>query len=362
MRRGASLAVAIAAVVAGGCTRGDAETAASARRGGASGGAGAGAGGVGGGADTAAVVPVQAGIVARATLAVTVSGPGRTDVIAEQRIRAPFQGILSGFTAAPGDRVRAGEELGSIVSQTSQSALAGARAMLGAAATPAERADAERAVQLAKFGLVRAPIRAPSGGIVVSRSASAGELVAPGDSLMSIAPAGSLVFVAQLAQSDAALVRPGQPATIALAGAAPVPGVVKTALPADSAAGLTVPIRLSIAQARAPLLPGLFGIASITVSQRTAAITVPVAAVLRDDIAGTSRVAVITPAGTAHWVAVTPGVSQGGLVEIVFPVLELGTRVITMGQAGLPEGVRVRVEQSVAAATGAPATTVATAP
>lgn len=297
-------------------------------------------------ADTTAAVPVQAADVARSTLAVTVSGPGRTDVIAEQHVRAPFQGVLTGFTVAPGDHVSAGQQLGSIISQTSQAAMAGAQSMLSGASTPAERADAQRAVQLAEHAMVRAPIRAPRGGIVVSRPASAGELVAPGDSLLSIAPAGSLAFIAQLAQNDAIRVRPGQAATIALAGSAPVAGVVRTALPADSAGGLTVPVRIQLVQSRTPLTIGLFGTATIVLSQRAGAITVPVTAVLRDDINGISRVATIARDGKAHWVTVTPGVSQGGLTEIVSPLLTPGTRVITAGQVGLPEGARVRVEPS----------------
>lgn len=335
MRRSvlASALVIVAVVSGSGCTG----------KGSDAGSATGGASGAAAGADTAVAVPVQGAVVTRSPLAVTVSGPGRTDVIAEQHIRAPFQGIVAGFSIAPGDRVVAGQTLGSIVSQTSQAALAGAQSLLSSASTPAERADAERAVQLARRGVVRVPIRAPRSGILVSRPASAGELVAPGDSLATIAPAGSVVFIAQLAQGDALRVRPGQTATVALAGAAPVAGIVRTALPADSAGGLTVPVRIQLAQSRAMPTIGLFGTATIVVSQRSGAITVPAPAVLRDDINGISRVATIGRDGKAHWVTVTPGVSEGGLTEILSPVLDPGTRVITAGQVGLPDGTRVRV-------------------
>lgn len=313
------------------------------------GGGGGGTPTAGAASDVPAAVPVQAAPVTLTSLDVIVTGPGRTDVTAEQHVRAPFQGILSGFTVVPGDRVGTGQTLGSIVSQLSAAALSGARAMLAAASTPSERADAERAVRLAAQSVVRTPIRAPRGGIVVSRPVSAGDLVAPGDSLVTIAPVGSLVFIAQLAQNDAVRVRPGQPATVALAGTAPITGTVRRALPADSAGGLTVPVRIALDQARAPLTIGLFGTAHIVVSRRANVTTVPVPALLRDDINGITRIAVITPQGKAHWVTVTPGITQNGLVEIVSPALAAGTRVITMGQVGLPEGSRVQIQRMVTA-------------
>jgi hypothetical protein len=64
--------------------------------------------------------------------------------------------------------------------------------------------------------------------------------------------------------------------------------------------------------------------------------------VLRDDVYGTSRLAVITPDHRAHWVVVTTGVRDSGLVEIVTPTLAPSTAVIVTGQVGLPEGTPVR--------------------
>jgi hypothetical protein len=63
--------------------------------------------------------------------------------------------------------------------------------------------------------------------------------------------------------------------------------------------------------------------------------------VLRDDITGVTQVAVVTPNDRAHWVEVATGVSDSGWVEIARPRLDPGTRVITSGQVGLPDGARV---------------------
>ncbi|HKJ92295.1 MAG TPA: hypothetical protein VJ957_03955, partial [Longimicrobiales bacterium] len=73
---------------------------------------------------------------------------------------------------------------------------------------------------------------------------------------------------------------------------------------------------------------------------------VPAASVLRDDVTGVSRVALVKPDGTGHWVVVQTGVQQGDQVQILSPRLTPGTRVITDGQVGLPEGATVQVEKA----------------
>lgn len=318
-------AIGVTAACSGSGTRGDAPA--------ATGGKGA----------PVAATPVSMAQVTRSDIAVTVSGPGRTDVIAEQRVRAPFTGIIATLTVAPGDRVGTGQPIGTIVSQSSQAALAGARSLLASARTPAERADARRALEVASAGLVHSTLRAPRAGVVLSRGASAGDLVTAGDSIATIAATGSLVFVAQLAQGDAIRVRAGQPATVTLAGSqVPVSGSVHAILPADSAGGLTVPVRIDIAPGGTPITLGLFGTAQIVVAQRKGALTVPAPAVIRDDIFGISRIATVAAGDSAHWVTVTPGTTTGGITEILSPQLPVGTRVITTGQVGLPEGTRVR--------------------
>lgn len=304
---------------------------------------------------TAAATPVHIGAVERGNIAIVVSGPGRTDALDLQKIRAPFTGTLTSLRAVVGERVGSGQVIGSIVSQPSQAALTGAQAMVGAATTLAERNDAQRALTLARQNLVVTPLRAPRGGTVVSRGASQGDLVSQGDSIVSIASAGSIAFIARIAQSDLTHVRPGQRAMITLPGqAAPAEGIVRGLLPADTSGGMTVPVRIDLQgsprAAGAPIQTGLFGTAQIVVGEHAGVSTVPAEAVLRDDISGISRVAVVAPDGKAHWVTVTTGASQAGRVEIASPILTPGQRVIVSGQVGLPDGSRVREGDSAGSA------------
>ncbi len=86
---------------------------------------------------------------------------------------------------------------------------------------------------------------------------------------------------------------------------------------------------------------GEFGTAHIAVAQRPNAVIIPAAAILRDDVNGTTRVAVVDAGGRAHWTMVSAGVQQGNEVEILSPPLVPGTRVIVSGQVGLPDSSHV---------------------
>ena len=294
-----------------------------------------------------AATPVHMTPIERGNIAITATGPGRTDALDLQKIRAPFNGLVTLLRVAVGDRVGSGQVVAAVVNQPSQAALIGAEAMLRSASTPSQRSDAERALVLAKQNLVATQLRAPRAGVVVSRGASEGDLVNQGDSLITIASAGSIVFVARISQADLAQVRVGQRANVNLPGQlGVVPGVVHGLLPADSNNAMSVPVRIDFSTglqtAGVPIQTGLFGTVEIIVGERFGVSIVPAPAVLRDDITGVSRMAVVTPAGLAHWVTVTTGATQGGKVEIKSPALTPGQRVIVSGQVGLPEGSKVR--------------------
>jgi RND family efflux transporter MFP subunit len=298
-------------------------------------------------ADSMDATPVHMAVVERGDIAITVNGPGRTDALDLQKIRAPFTGILTLLRIAMGERVGAGQVVAAMVNQPSQAALIGAEAMVRSASTPAQRSDAERALQLARQNLVATQIRASRAGVVVSRGASQGDLLSQGDSILTIASAGSIVFVARITQGDLAQVRLGQRANVNLPGQlGAVPGVVHGLLPADTNSVMTVPVRIDFSTylqtAGTPIQTGLFGTVEIVVGERVAVPIVPAMAVMRDDISGTSRAALVTAAGRAHWVNVTTGATQGGNVEIKYPALTPGQRVIVSGQVGLPEGSKVR--------------------
>jgi multidrug efflux pump subunit AcrA (membrane-fusion protein) len=103
-------------------------------------------------------------------------------------------------------------------------------------------------------------------------------------------------------------------------------------------------VRLDFRPPRPTIAVGLFGTVSIVAGQHRDAVVVPQAAVLRDDVSGVSRIAVVDSTDTAHWVVVTTGIQKEGRVEILSPVLTPGRLVIVDGQVGLPDNSRVRIQ------------------
>lgn len=295
--------------------------------------------------------PVTVAPVARKTLAVTVSGPGNTEALAVEDVRAPFAGTMVDLRVQVGDHVTAGQVLGYVESRESAAALEGARAMERGARTAQERSDAARALVLAEKNRVSAAVRAPAAGVVVARRVSPGALVAQDEGLLTIAATGAIVFVARIDQSDLARVRPGQEATVEIPalGAAQT-GRVHAIVPAVEQPGAAAPaafsadVRIDFTGARRPQVPGLFGTAGIVVEQVKDAQVVPAVAVLRNDVTGVTRVATVSDGGTAHWVDAKTGVTEGGDVQIVSPALPPGARVITTNLVGLPEGTKVQVQ------------------
>jgi multidrug efflux pump subunit AcrA (membrane-fusion protein) len=288
--------------------------------------------------------PVRVAAAEKATLSLFVSGPGKTAALAQEKLRAPFAGTLTELSVFDGDRVSRGQKIGTIVARDSEAALSGAREMLRQAATEAERRDAGRAVALAEENLVRRPLTASWDGTVLSHAASAGDRVSEDQEILTITGAGSTVFLADVAQSDLPRIRPGQKASIRIAGEArPISGIVHSALSSANPADSTAPVRVDLPEPARRLPPGIVGTARVLVGEHPDATVVPDAAVLRDDVTGVARVALVTQ-NRAHWVDVRTGVMEGGRTEIVSPALPPGQVVIISGLVGLPEGKLVAAQ------------------
>ena len=295
----------------------------------------------------AAATPVHAARVERANLDLVVTAPGRPEALRQDRIIAPFPARLVALRVTDGDKVTAGEVVAEVVSKNSEAARQGAEQMLASARSAQDSADAQRAIQIAQQALVRQPLRAPAAGVVLSHAAEDGDYLNEGEVFLTIAEAGAVYFNAQVTQSDLDQVRAGQRARVDMpaVGPQPVGAVVHGVLPSASSQTLSAPVRLDFSPGRPDLPIGLFGTAGIIVAQRHGAIVVPVAAVLRDDVTGISRVAVIDSTSRAHWVVVQTGTRDGDRVEITSPPLTPGQNVITEGQVGLPDSTRVHVQQ-----------------
>ena len=287
---------------------------------------------------------VRVARVETASLPLYVSGPGKTVALSQQKVRAPFAGTLTELRVSDGDRVRRGESIGAMVARESEAALSGARQMVREAVTPAQRADAQRALALAEGNVVRRALVATSDGTVASHAASAGDRLAEDQEILTINDAGSLVFVVDLPQSDLPRVRVGQKATVAIAGSPPMAGSVHAILPAANTADFTGSVRVDLPKSSQRLALGVFGTANVLVEEHRDATVVPDAAVLRDDVTGVTRVALVQQ-NRAHWVDVRTGLRQNGRTEILSPAVPAGQPVVVSGLVGLPEGKLVAPQE-----------------
>jgi multidrug efflux pump subunit AcrA (membrane-fusion protein) len=294
--------------------------------------------------DGGAEVPVKVAQIVRMDLAVDVSAPGQTAALEVQKVNAPFAGRLVALDVADGDTVQRHQVLGKLMAAESVSALDGAKRMVDGARTAQQRRDATRALELAKANAVALMLRAPERAVVVSHEANAGSTVAADQVLLTLAAVDSVAFIAQLVQTDLSQIAPGESAQIDLAGMSnPLPGKVHAILANANPAALRVPVRIDFVPPRRVAL-GIFGTARIVVATHQGAVAAPAAAVLRDDVSGISRIAVVRQDSRAHWIDVNTGIAQRGFVELVRPTLRPGETVVVAGQVGLPDGAQVRVQ------------------
>jgi HlyD family secretion protein len=294
--------------------------------------------------EVAPATPVHVATVEVATLVDEVSAPGRTVALVEQAVRAPFDGTVTELAVVEGSAVRRGQQVGAIVARDSEAARLGAQEMVRRAQTPDEKEEAQRALALAQRTLVSSPLLATVDGRVIARSAAAGDRVTADQELLAIAAAGSLVFRADVPQSDLDRVRPGQRATVEVAGGrSPLAARVHGLLTPGATTDLTAPLRLDFVDPAKVPSTGLYGTARIAVARHADVPVVPRPAVLRDDVSGTSRVGTVDAQDRLHWVEVATGLQDPARVEILTPSLAAGTRVVVSGQVGLAEGTPLAI-------------------
>lgn len=196
----------------------------------------------------------------------------------------------------------------------------------------ASAARAETAARLAQ-----ASIRAPVSGLIISRSVTRGQIVSPGVELFRIVRDGRLELDAQVPETELALVRAGQAATVSSDQVGRTTGRVRIVTPEVDAQTRLGVARIALNGAGG-FRPGMFGRAEIDVGAAPA-VTVPTAAVLyRENRPGVyvlgdesrARFRPVTILGrTDDWTSVDG--------------VEAGAPVIVAGAGFLGEGDRVRV-------------------
>lgn len=346
--------------------------------------------------------------------AVTLAANGSIAAWQEAIIGSQASGLrLDSVRVNVGDVVRAGQVLATFSADTVKAELAQARAsLLEAEATAADAtANAKRARTLEKSGALSAvqiatyvtseqtaqarvaaaraayeaqkvrlgfaEVRAPDSGVISSRSATVGAVVAAGTELFRMVRKGRLEWRAEVTSAEIGRIRPGMPVQVTAASGATLEGTVRTIaptidpqtrngivyvdLPAQPGYGMPATAasqRASGHSGAALFLPGMFAHGEFVLGQ-SSALTVPEQAVVVRD--AFSYVFVVGADSHVSQRKVQTGRRLGNRVEITAG-LESGTPVVVQGAGFLNDRDLVRVVPADGASTAAPASASASTP
>lgn len=292
---------------------------------------------------------VRTAVVARAPLQQTVAAVGNVAfnegdlAVVQARASGFVERVLVRTTLEP---VRRGQPL---VEVTMPDWVAAQEEFLAVRAMPGSRSDgllqaarqrmllagmSEQQVRQLETGgrvLARQVLVAPVGGVVTELAAREGMAVAAGTPLYRINGIDKVWVMAELPESVAAQVAPGN-AVVAHATALPqleLRGKVAAILPEVNAATRTVRARVELANPGGRLAPGMFVNLSFAASPRAPALLVPSEALVRTG----TRSVVMLEQGPGKFVPmqVEAGQEAGGQVEILSG-LQAGQKVAVSGQ------------------------------
>lgn len=249
------------------------------------------------------------------------------------------------YVRTTGQNVRAGQALGAVFSQELYSSqLEYLSALRRAASGPASVVLAAGRTRLKVFGMSEAEIAriaatgqvrrlvtitAPKSGIVLDRGVTQGIAVDPSTEILSIADLSQVWVIAEVAEADAARIRPGSTAalTFPLSGRPPFMTRVQFIYPTLTERTRSVRVRMSVPNADGLLRPGMYGSAKIAAVPRDA-ITVGRDAVV--DTGVSQHVFIRTSQKQFEPRQVKVGARVGDRIEIL-EGLRAGEQVVTAG-------------------------------
>jgi HlyD family secretion protein len=202
-------------------------------------------------------------------------------------------------------------------------------------------ASAEGRYKGAQAQLSYTEIRSPINGVVTDRPVWPGETPPSGTPLITIMDTTSVVARAHIPQEQAALLKPGDKATIIAPDVPPVSGRVVIVGPALDQGSTTVQVWVEADNKAGTLRPGSAVQVNIVARTINNALTIPQLAVLKTPEGGSSVMSV-DKQGKAHKKDVETGIVSGDTIQIIKGVQE-GETVITTGAYGLPDDTQVKV-------------------
>ncbi len=218
----------------------------------------------------------------------------------------------------------------------------GKQATLKSAAGQLESAKGK--YQVAQADLSYSEIRSPINGVVTERPLFPGEMAQAGAPLLTIMDVSRVVCRAHIPQSEAALLKVGDKASLQVPGEQDsVAGTVTVVSPALDPNSTTVEIWVEAKNPGQRLKPGSSARVSIVAQTAADALAIPVTALLTGPD-GATAVMLAGSDGRAHQQAVKTGIHEGDDVQITEGVKE-GEKVVGSGAYGLPDNTKIQAQE-----------------
>ena len=186
-------------------------------------------------------------------------------------------------------------------------------------------------------------IHSPINGVITDRPLYAGELATANQPLLTVMDVSKLIAKTHIAQSEAAVLRVGNPAELRVAGIDdPVKGRVTLVSPALDPGSTTIEVWVEASKPDPALRPGMTINLSITAKTVKDAIVVPASAVFKNP-EGADIVLLAGSDGHAHVKPVQIGVRALDRTQIVSGITP-GDAVITSGGYALPDNTAIKID------------------
>ncbi len=188
-------------------------------------------------------------------------------------------------------------------------------------------------------------IRSPIGGVVADRPLYPGEMAAAGTALLTVMDTSQVIARLHIPQSEAALLRVGDKATLAVPGTENnLPGKITVVSPALDPNSTTVEIWVQARNSDGNLKAGSSVRISVVAQTIPDALVIPAVALLTGPD-GSNSVMQISSDGHAHQKSVKAGIRQGDQVQIT-EGLQQGDQIVAQGAYGLPDNSKVKAESA----------------
>ncbi len=210
-------------------------------------------------------------------------------------------------------------------------------------AAQGSRMSAEGKYRSAEAQLSYSEIRSPIDGYVTDRPLYVGDLAAANQPILTVMDTSRLIAKSHIAQSDAAVLKVGNPAELKIPGLdEPIKARVSLVSPALDPGSTTIEVWAEAIKPNPALKPGMT--VEVTMTEKTVkdALVVPTPAVFKND-EGANYVVIAGSDGHAHVKTVQLGVRNADFSQVASG-LNPGEAIISTGGYALPDNTQIKIE------------------